>query len=894
MTEFDSNDPRLTAFALGELSESERLEVERLLEESPEARAALAEIQETIDLVKDELATEPAPALTVAQRQAIEAQLFGQPPMSGAPAHPVSVAIQRGGADANSRWRWLSLAATAAAMVGIAVMLPRSRQAEDANRELVRSEKREGEAAVVAMNDKSRSAVIDESTGLPEPTVTSDVRKELDALAANSSRELAESKQETRITQLADLNKEMPVAAVKAPAAALGAPAPVAAGASPANGKAQAESESLGKLAAKRSVVTRRASSENRESGDHLSQLGAAAKPHPGPQAANGPQLADSKAKDAKPTTEPSMKGVALVTKSEPAPRPALDDAAPVGRKMALPKVEELQQRGAVTDKPAAAAPESKAGDRFARPTTALAEGDRRLALRDSEKKLGERVDQFSLESESRSPAPNTEGYEALPENDFLVPQESPLSTFSIDVDSASYANMRRFLTQGQLPPPGAIRVEELINYFSYRYPQPKDEQPFSVTADAAPCPWNKEHYIARIGLKAREIDKAKRPATNLVFLVDVSGSMSTPNKLPLVKRGLSLLTEEMTEKDHISIVTYAGDAGLKLEPTPGNNQARIMQVIDGLNAGGSTNGAAGINLAYEQALRHFNKEGSNRVILCTDGDFNVGVSSDDELVKLIQGQANTGVFLSIFGFGMGNLKDSKLEKLADKGNGHYGYIDDVSEARKVFNEELVGTLYTVAKDVKLQVEFNPLTVGAYRLIGYENRTLAAQDFNDDTKDAGEIGAGHTVTALYEIVPVGKWPKPSGVDPLKYAAVEKAADKQKVDAKEAAKKIPADVADDLFTVKLRYKQPDGQTSVKTIDYVVDDIAGKKVVPNAELMWAASVANFGMQLRNSKHAGDWKLEDIQETASGLTSEDPTGRRAEFVELVKKAAELRGRK
>ena len=483
--------------------------------------------------------------------------------------------------------------------------------------------------------------------------------------------------------------------------------------------------------------------------------------------------------------------------------------------------------------------------------------------------------------------APNAEAYDAITENEFATPGDQPLSTFSIDVDSASYANVRRFLTQGQLPPPNAVRIEELINYFSYDYPQPKDGQPFSVTADAVPCPWQRDHYIARVALKARHIEKTQRPPTNLVFLVDVSGSMQPANKLPLVKRGLTLLAEEMNENDHISIVTYAGDAGLKLEPTKGSDQGRIMQVIDSLTAGGSTNGAAGINMAYEQALRHFTKDGANRVILCTDGDFNVGVSSDGELVKLIEAQATSGVFLSIFGFGMGNLKDSKLEKLADKGNGHYGYIDDLNEARKVFNEELVGTLYTVAKDVKLQVEFNPLTVGGYRLIGYENRVLAAKDFNDDKKDAGEIGAGHTVTALYEIVPKSKWPLAPGVDPLKYAA----ADKKPAEPKPAAVGVPADAADDLFTVKLRYKQPDATTSVKTVDYVVDDIAGKKdIAPSRDMLWAASVASFGMNLRHSKHAGTWTLADVIETADGAKGEDPTGRKAEFISLVKAAQKL----
>lgn len=480
------------------------------------------------------------------------------------------------------------------------------------------------------------------------------------------------------------------------------------------------------------------------------------------------------------------------------------------------------------------------------------------------------------------------EAYEPLVENTFLTPIQQPLSTFSIDVDSASYSNVRRFLTAGQRPPADAVRLEEMVNYFNYSYPQPKDGEPFSVTADAAACPWQSKNYLARIGLQARTIEKAKRPPTNLVFLLDVSGSMQAANKLPLVKQAMTMLTEELNDRDRIAIVTYAGDAGVKLASTVGSDQTRIMQSIEALQAGGSTNGAAGINLAYEEAVRHFNGEGENRVILCTDGDFNVGVSSDDELVQLIQQQAKSKVFLSIFGFGMGNLKDAKLEKLADKGNGHYGYIDDLKEARRVFNEELVGTLYTVAKDVKIQVEFNPLTVGAYRLIGYENRMLAAKDFNDDTKDAGEIGAGHTVTALYEIVPKSQWSKAQPVDPLKYTGTPK----EPAPAAETTPKanLPVESADDLFTVKLRYKQPTADTSVKTIDYVVDDIADKKIVPTADFVWAASVASFGMQLRNSQFKGNWTLNDVYEAAQGAKGPDANGRRREFLDLVQAAKRL----
>ncbi|HEY2250321.1 MAG TPA: von Willebrand factor type A domain-containing protein [Planctomycetaceae bacterium] len=408
-------------------------------------------------------------------------------------------------------------------------------------------------------------------------------------------------------------------------------------------------------------------------------------------------------------------------------------------------------------------------------------------------KKLAERRQRYK-----RSEAPGTEVYEPIVENQFFSAYEDPLSTFGVDVDTASYANVRRFLTDQQLPPPNAVRIEEMVNYFSYSYPQPAAGQPFSVNVEAANCPWTPGHQLVRIALKGKEIPRDQRPASNLVFLVDVSGSMQAENKLPLVKMGLNLLTQQMTESDQVAIVTYSDSAVQRLEATNGTNKPQITQVIDSLQAAGSTNGAAGIQLAYRAAVEHFIDGGTNRVILCTDGDFNVGVSDDDQLVKMIQGQARTKVFFSVFGFGMGNLKDGKLEKLADKGNGHYAYIDGQREAQKMFVDELVGTLVTIAKDVKLQVEFNPNQVGAYRLIGYENRVMASQDFNNDKKDAGEIGAGHTVTTLYEIVPAGEAPKPQLGDSLRY--------------RKAVVPQEGEVARELLSVKLRYKLPEADVS----------------------------------------------------------------------------------
>jgi len=499
------------------------------------------------------------------------------------------------------------------------------------------------------------------------------------------------------------------------------------------------------------------------------------------------------------------------------------------------------------------------------------------------------------------------ETYEAIVENNFIVPvvgdKEKSLSTISIDVDTASYANMRRFLSRDQLPPANSVRIEELVNYFKYDYPEPEGNDPFSVTTELASCPWQASHRLAMVGLKAKTIDKAQRPPTNLVFLLDVSGSMRASNKLPLVQQSMRLLVEEMTEDDRVSIVTYASNAGVRLESTLGSKKQEILAAINGLRAGGSTNGEGGIRMAYDEANRHYFQGGANRVILCSDGDFNVGKSSDGELVELIQEKAASGVFLSVFGFGMGNLKDAKLEKLADKGNGHYGYIDNLNEAKKVFQDELVGTLYTVAKDVKLQVEFNPATVGAYRLIGYENRKLAAQDFTDDTKDAGEIGSGHTVTALYEIIPKQVLLAEPKVDGLKYQSTAKkpvdegakeTVDVSAVDGVKPANTQPVD--QELLTVKLRYKKPDEEVSQPVQqDFPVKDvsIAGKQIsAVSDDLMFAASVASFGMNLRGSKYRGNWGFAEALESAQGAPGDGNNAQRTEFIQLVQRAMRITG--
>ncbi|NLE38106.1 MAG: VWA domain-containing protein, partial [Pirellulaceae bacterium] len=421
------------------------------------------------------------------------------------------------------------------------------------------------------------------------------------------------------------------------------------------------------------------------------------------------------------------------------------------------------------------------------------------------------RASRSDRESWSLSQVPGTEQYAPIVENLFLTPFDSPLSTFSIDVDTASYANVRRFLDGGRLPPADAVRVEEMVNYFDYDYPTPEGDEPFSVHFELADCPWRQGHRLLRVGLKGREMARGEQGPSNLVFLLDVSGSMADENKLPLVQKAMRLLVERLTEDDRVAIVTYASGTEVRLESTNGQNKEAILAAIDALRAGGSTNGSGGIQLAYQQAAKHFLAEGNNRVILATDGDLNVGITGDDELARLIAEKAKSGVFLSVLGFGTGNLQDAKLEKLADRGNGHYAYIDNLREARKVLIEELTGSLFAIAKDVKIQIEFNPARVAAYRLIGYENRVLAARDFDDDKKDAGEIGAGHTVTALYEIVPVRdprtEWKADQRVEDEPGASLKY----QKVVRPAAALSEAAD-SNELATVRLRYKRPDGEKS----------------------------------------------------------------------------------
>lgn len=466
----------------------------------------------------------------------------------------------------------------------------------------------------------------------------------------------------------------------------------------------------------------------------------------------------------------------------------------------------------------------------------------------------------------------NTEDYSYIEENTFKNPKNNPLSTFSIDVDTASYSNVRRFLMNSQIPPKDAVRIEELINYFNYDYPNPEGEHPFSVNTEIAKCPWNENNLLVKIGLKGEDIPKENIPSSNIVFLLDVSGSMNAPDKLPLLQSAIKMLANQLTNKDRISIVVYAGASGVVLDSVSGDNKTKIMDAIDSLNVGGSTNGGEGINLAYKIAKQNFIENGNNRIILATDGDFNVGISSNGELTRLIEEKRNEGIFLTVLGFGTGNIKDNTMEILADKGNGNYAYIDSILEAKKVLVEEMGSTLFTIAKDVKIQVEFNPNIIEGYRLVGYENRRLNDEDFNDDTKDAGEMGAGHTVIAFYELIPITSNEKIKNIDDLKYQET-----------------IVKENDEEIMTVKLRYKDPDKNSS-KLLEKIVttNDIVSN---PSEDYMFAVAVTEFGMLLRDSKFKGNSTIDEVINLAKDNKGNDDSGYRSEFIKLAELYSDIK---
>ncbi len=772
-TTMDPSDPRLTAYALGELEPCEQAAVEQALAQSDLCRQTVDEIRQTAALLtehmKAELARTPAPRPIL--------------PIESAPIAPTKVPA--------SRRLILALGSIAAVGIVAALILPAQQAARDAVRRAPLGPQgyfEYGERGLI--------------TTTPEPGTV--IRS--DSYDASDLPTLAQAR---------SVNPEQPptfARSRKAMVAKLAAPAAgQAASASPlSTGKTGEQQNGMGMMMAMQQMKAK-------------GMMGGGMGMTPG--------------RDGAKAGEPDRAAVTL------------------SLAQGLEKERESKDKTANMPAPNATKP--------------------RTANHPEREVIGDSEASRQLREEGRRKRNSGEDYQRLVENLFQKVDRDPRSTFSIDVDTASYANIRRFLDQNQLPPPDAVRIEEMINYFPYADAPPTDgPHPFAVHVETSGCPWNPSHRLARIGIAAKPIDQSHRPASNLVFLVDVSGSMQAPNKLPLVQWSLSRLVEQLGENDRVAIVVYAGASGLVLPSTSCMHKARILSAIEELQSGGSTNGAAGIQLAYDVAAQNFITNGTNRVILATDGDFNVGVTDQDDLVRLIEAKAKSRVFLSVLGYGMGNLKDATLEKLADKGNGHYAYIDSPREAYKVLVEEMGSTLVTIAKDVKIQMIFNPAMVRAFRLIGYENRLLAHRDFNDDTKDAGEIGAGAHVTALYEIVPRG------ASDPI-LAGNEPAA-KQDGSFDFAAPETS-------FTVRLRYKPPKEDES-KLIERPVTDRGGGFATASDDMRLAAAVAAFGMLLRRSPYHGDLTAASVLTIARPTLDHDPGGYRAEFLELVRKAERL----
>jgi Ca-activated chloride channel family protein len=751
------NDPKWTAYVLGELDEADRASVERLLESSGDARALVNELKASLSVLTEALASESPDALAAGQRAAIRmAADAGRSPWF---------------AWMPMLWRWGLGAVVTAVIVASVAMLPREPPAP--------ASRAGGDVAL--------------SPGVTAP-------------------------------------------AAAPPAAAASAPAPAVAELPRVDIGAAASSltGSVGEASAGRATATAPAALA-----ETITVAGSA-----------------------------PVVDVQLTARQVPLDDAFARESAADARAVAVPPA-----AGRVAFAPGGIAGGVVGPMPAPAPAAAAASAPRPVAV--SPAFSGANLD---VERARRVVSPGTESYASVAENTFIRASQEPLATFSIDVDTASYSNVRRFLSQNQLPPADAVRIEELVNYFTYDYAGPSGPHPIGASMEVADAPWNPRHRLVRVGIRARDIDVNKRPASNLVFLIDVSGSMNTPQKLPLVKSSLKLLVDQLGENDMVSMVVYAGSSGLVLPPTGGDRKAVIARAIDDLQAGGSTNGGAGIQLAYRQAMDSFIRGGVNRVLLVTDGDFNVGITSQGDLTRLIEDRARSGVFLSVLGYGMGNLKDSTMERLANQGNGHYAYIDTLNEARKVLVEEMSNTLVTVAKDVKIQVDFNPAKVEAYRLVGYENRLLQTQDFNDDLKDAGEMGAGHAVTALFEIVPRGgSVPGPS-VDPSVFQPAPRETPR------------PASTSNDLLVLRVRYKLPVASESTR-MDVPLPDRRRSFADATADFRFAASVAAFGMILKNSQYRGEATLPWVLDTATASRGQDRGGYRAEFTSLVQRAMALR---
>jgi Ca-activated chloride channel family protein len=822
------NDPRITAYALGELTPQERQQFEAEMAASQALAAAVSETSALTNQLKSHFASETTPPLDAQRRSAILSQSAGSSP---SPAKQTST-------DRRPWWmrRWVELA-VAASLVFIVIAL--SMPARNAMR--VAATKTNSPAGQTVIEDDAQPAI----EILAEPAEESLRYQQLPMTSSDDS--------------IAD-----PFAATDGAAMdAATDPASVPFAAKQNESIAGAPERERGLM---RSKAVAKPQSEAAPAVDSLSI--AAEKPMPDmpAPAAAAAEFSAMPAAPA-PVQTPSRRG--RMSMEEQMRTEGGYSMGGVAGDMygggAVPADDATRPIGAMYDMGGGIAGAENMGmgmDGFG------------MGPMQPDHPFGEAID------EGRGPGIAGDRFDVITDNAFQRVSEHPLSTFSIDVDTASYSKVRMFLNQsGTLPRPDAVRIEEMINYFDYSYQPPAadSEHPLVARAEVVSCPWNESHRLARIAIKGKTLTSDQRPACNLVFLIDSSGSMNAANKLPLVQEGMKLLLSKLGPKDRVAIVVYAGSAGLVLESTAASDGAKIRRALTQLSAGGSTNGGAGITLAYQTARDHFIKDGVNRVILCTDGDFNVGTTGTDSLVRMVEDESKGGVFLTVLGFGMGNHNDSMLEQISGKGNGTYAYIDTINEARKVLVDQTDSTLVTIAKDVKLQLEFNPARVSSYRLIGYENRVLVKEDFNDDLKDAGEIGAGHTVTALYEIVPVGTEVDAIAppVDELRYQT--------KVTLTEAAD------SNEVLTVKMRYKAPDGDTS-KLVEFPVSDTGKSFEEADVDVRFAAAVAGFGMKLRSSPYAGKWSYSDVEKTAEAALGDDRFGLRAEFLELVRQAAML----
>jgi Ca-activated chloride channel family protein len=806
----DANDPRWTAYALGEIKDGrEKAEIESVLKESKEMRQLVEEIRQMAGVLKTELQAEPSVHLTQAQRERIEAK-----------------------ATAGRSWigvspRWIMYGAAAAVMLISFITFRQLRQ--------VRSTHQPTQMAAA----------------IPQKSVPA-TRQRIEELAQLNARHLSG----TEVN--AQLDKKAEAAAPAEPERAKIAALP------PITNEHKAAKEAFRDTS---DAVPSETPVESGAAGKELALKSASVAPAPSvppPQPNNAVDTArltggapGGVAHDAGEALAALPAGTLGTTPAEMTARLAVPAPPPIAAEEGSNRVftNQIASFASVASGLSQIKREGTTGDEAGYP---------RVPRRRNMPPIKRQHGQF-----------NTESYDYIADNPFLDVAGNPLSTFSIDVDTASYSNVRRFLEGGTLPPKDAVRIEELVNYFDYDYKGPKDGKPFAANFEIAQAPWNPEHQLLRIGLKALEISPWKRPNSNLVFLLDVSGSMADGNKLPLVKESMRLLLDQLTESDRVAIVVYASNTRLVLPSTSGDQREKIRSAIDRLHAGGSTNGASGIQLAYETAQQNFIQGGVNRVILATDGDFNVGMTNRGDLTRLIEEKAESGIYLSALGFGMGNYKDSTLELLANKGRGNYAYIDTINEAKKVLVEQISSTLIPIARDVKIQVEFNPRHVSAYRLIGYEDRVMPKEDFNDDTKMAGVIGAGHAVTALYELVPAGKSDGKPGVDPLKYQKPPQPSSSANTN--------------ELLTLKIRSKNPEKDKSVLS-EFTVKDSAEKFSEASQDFKFAAAVAAFGMALRDSPYKGSANLESALEWAKEGKGTDPHGYRQEFIRLIHRAISI----